>query len=209
MPWAFLLFPCGRFPLGNGEGLPAGWSCPLRCGRFGKGGGGMEAITSRQNKVVREAAELCPLRGSAGNGGSSSARAPAFVRTRPALGWRFCGALSRRRPGKKYAHYLRPVLAASGESYRIADHVAGLLSSTKHPQGGVLPMPLAPQPARTPGPAGNLLRSAGGPAGPRQPGHYPPHGRGAGGFTGVPFGGVLRPPLPQGPAGFYGGRCSA
>ena len=36
---------------------------------------------------------------------------------------------------QKYVRYLEPVLAAAGESYLVADHVAPLLSSTKHPQG--------------------------------------------------------------------------
>lgn len=100
MPWAFLLFPCGRFPLGKGEGLPAGWSSPLRCGRFGKGAAGWRPLPAGKTKWCERRQSFCPLRGSAGNGGSSSARAPAFVRTRPALGWRFCGALSQRAPGK-------------------------------------------------------------------------------------------------------------
>ena len=36
---------------------------------------------------------------------------------------------------EKYAAYLRPVLERARQSYLVADHVAGLLSSTKSPQG--------------------------------------------------------------------------
>ena len=36
---------------------------------------------------------------------------------------------------EKYAAYLQPVLERARQSYLVADHVAGLLSSTKSPQG--------------------------------------------------------------------------
>ncbi len=95
----------------------------------------METITSRQNKIVREAAALL-----------SSAEERRARREFLCEGARLCqdGARSgvkilrcffTRDAREKYASYLEPVLAASGESYLVADHVAQLLSSTKHSQG--------------------------------------------------------------------------
>ena len=43
--------------------------------------------------------------------------------------------LHRGRGPKKYGEYLRPVLRAAERAYCIAEHVAPLLSDTKHPQG--------------------------------------------------------------------------
>lgn len=95
----------------------------------------MEKITSRQNKTVRDAAAL-------GDSGEERRRRGAFL----CEGARLCQDAARSgvevercfvtaQALEKYAGYLEPVLAVSRESYLIADHVAGLLSDTRHPQG--------------------------------------------------------------------------
>ncbi len=95
----------------------------------------MERITSRQNKIVRDAAALL---------GSPEER-----RRRKGFlceGARLCEDAARsgvevlrcfvtQQAMEKYARYVEPVLAVSRESYLVADHVAGLLSDTRHPQG--------------------------------------------------------------------------
>ena len=84
----------------------------------------MEKITSRQNKTVREAAALL-----------SSAE------ERAARGEFLCSGIKVLRcfvtaqALEKYAAYLQPVLERARQSYLVAGHVAGLLSSTKSPQG--------------------------------------------------------------------------
>lgn len=95
----------------------------------------METITSRQNKIVREAASL------ASSGEERRARREFLCE-----GARLCQDAARSgvkilrcfftgEAKEKYASYLEPVLAVSGESYLVADHVAQLLSSTKNSQG--------------------------------------------------------------------------
>ncbi len=92
-------------------------------------------ITSRQNPLIRRAAALL--------------RSPEQRRKENVFlceGARLCrdAVLSdvpveicffTKRAEEKYGEYLAPVLAACGESYRVEDHVAELLSSTKSPQG--------------------------------------------------------------------------
>lgn len=95
----------------------------------------MEAITSRQNKIAREAASLV-------SSGEERQSRKEFL----CEGARLCQDAARsgvkirrcfftQSAGEKYARYLEPVLAAAGESYLVAEHVAQLLSSTKHSQG--------------------------------------------------------------------------
>lgn len=92
-------------------------------------------ISSRKNPLVREAAAL--------------ARDPAKRREERRFlceGARLCqdAALSgvgieacfyTEEAGKKYHEYLEPVLKSCGDAYVVEDHVAGLLSATKAPQG--------------------------------------------------------------------------
>ena len=95
----------------------------------------MEAITSRQNKVVREAAELLSSAGERRKRRQFLCEGARLCEDAARSGVEILRCFVTEGAREKYAHYLQPVLAASGESYRIADHVAGLLSSTKHPQG--------------------------------------------------------------------------
>ena len=165
----------------------------------------MEVITSRQNKVVREAAELLSSAGERRKRRQFLCEGARLCEDAARSGVEILRCFVTEGAREKYAHYLQPVLAASGESYRIADHVAGLLSSTKHPQGVFCqcrwPRSLQEPPARRetscavleglqdPGNLGTILRTA----------------EALGVSQVCLFGGVLRPPLPQGPAGFYGG----
>ena len=95
----------------------------------------MDTITSRQNKIVREAAALL-------SSAEERKRRGQFL----CEGARLCEDAARSGVGilrcfftaqaqRKYARYLEPVLSAAGESFQVSDHVAPLLSSTKHPQG--------------------------------------------------------------------------
>lgn len=91
-------------------------------------------ITSRQNRLVREAAALSD---------------PAERRCRNAFlaeGARLCEDAARcgvpvrscfftEEARRKYASYLAPVLSRCGKAFQVEPHVAQLLSDTKHPQG--------------------------------------------------------------------------
>ena len=94
----------------------------------------METITSRQNKIIREAAALS-------SGEERRARGEFLCE-----GARLCQDAARsgveilrcfftEEAKQKYAPYVEEASAASGESYLVADHVAKLLSSTKNSQG--------------------------------------------------------------------------
>ena len=95
----------------------------------------MEEITSRQNKTARQAAALL-------GSGEERRRRGEFL----CEGARLCEDAARsgveiarcfvtRQALEKYARYLEPVLERSQESFLVADHVAALLSDTRHPQG--------------------------------------------------------------------------
>lgn len=136
----------------------------------------MEAITSRQNKVVREAAELLSSAGERRKRRQFLCEGARLCEDAARSGVEILRCFVTEGAREKYAQYLRPVLAASGESYQIADHVAGLLSSTKHPQGVFCqcrwPRSLQEPPARRetscavleglqdPGNLGTILRTA-------------------------------------------------
>ena len=168
-------------------------------------------ITSRQNKLVRRAAAL-------GEDASARREQGLFL----CEGARLCqdAALSgveveacffTRRGEERYGQYLQPVLERAREAYRVEDHVARLLSSTKNGQGvfclcrrpeglgmGLSGRELSGpclvlEQLQDPGNLGTVLRTAEAP----------------GGGEGLPAGGVLRPPVPQGPAGLYGGGVPA
>lgn len=92
-------------------------------------------ITSRQNKTVREAAELA-------RDGDKRRKERRFL----CEGARLCrdavlsgieveSCFFTEQAREKYAEYLGPVLSSCRESYFIEEHVAGLLSSTKTSQG--------------------------------------------------------------------------
>lgn len=128
MPWAFLLFL--KWEEG-GRGFLASLSRRI----LQEGGGWMDSITSRQNKIVREAAAL-----------SSSGEERRKRREFLCEGARLCQDAARsgvkvlrcfftEEAQRKYVPYLEQILAVSGESYQVANHVAQLLSSTKHSQG--------------------------------------------------------------------------
>lgn len=95
----------------------------------------MEKITSRQNKMVREGAALL-----------SSAEERRSREEFLCEGARLCQDAARSgveihrcfftgQAREKYARYLEPVLQVCEEAYWVEDHVAQLLSSTKHSQG--------------------------------------------------------------------------
>lgn len=92
-------------------------------------------ITSRQNKIVKDAAALI----------KDTAKRRDEQRFL-CEGARLCrdAALSdipvkicfyTEQAAEKYAEYLKPILAVAAESYIVEEHVAGLLSSTKSSQG--------------------------------------------------------------------------
>ena len=90
----------------------------------------MEKITSRQNKTVREAAALL-------SSAEERAARGEFLWCQDAArsGIEVLRCFVTAQALEKYAAYLQPVLERARQSYLVADHVAGLLSSTKSPQG--------------------------------------------------------------------------
>ena len=62
-------------------------------------------------------------------------RARGSARTPPEAARRSPRAFTPEAAAEKYGEYLRPVLRAAERAYCIAEHVAPLLSDTKHPQG--------------------------------------------------------------------------
>lgn len=92
-------------------------------------------ITSRQNKIVRETAALLKdgaKRRAEGHFLCEGARLcrDAVLSAVPVELCFYTEASA-----EKYAEYLRPILQAAQQSYLVEEHVAGLLSSTKSPQG--------------------------------------------------------------------------
>lgn len=92
-------------------------------------------ITSRQNRLAREAAALAA-------DGEKRRETGLFL----CEGARLCQDAARSGIGveacfftpqakERYGEYIRPVLACCREAYEIEDHVAALLSATKHTQG--------------------------------------------------------------------------
>ena len=116
-------FPAGASRWERGRRtLPAGWSSPFD-GRFGRGRRDGGHYQPAKTKWCERRQKLCPLRGGAESGSSSAGRPP--LRT-PPLGWRFCGALSQRTPG-------REVCPLSGSPYwQPAEKVIG----SRGPCGG-------------------------------------------------------------------------
>lgn len=133
----------------------------------------METITSRQNKIIREAAALS-------SGEERRARREFLCE-----GARLCQDAARsgveilrcfftENAKKRYAPYVEETVAASRESYQVADHVAQLLSSTKNSQGvfcqcrwpkpqdeaGEEPFALVLEDLQDPGNLGTVLRTA-------------------------------------------------
>ena len=95
----------------------------------------MDTITSRQNKIVREAASLLSSAEERRQRGQFLCEGARLCEDAARSGVEILRCFFTAQAQQKYARYLEPVLAAAGESYLVADHVAPLLSSTKHPQG--------------------------------------------------------------------------
>lgn len=95
----------------------------------------MERITSRQNKTVRDAGALLSSPEERRRRGEFLCEGARLCQDAARSGVEVVRCFVTEQAMEKYARYLEPVLAVSGESYLIADHVAGLLSDTRHPQG--------------------------------------------------------------------------
>ena len=134
-------------------------------------------ITSRQNRLVREAAALAA-------DGEKRREKGLFL----CEGARLCQDAARSGVGveacfftlqarERYRAYVEPVLACCREAYEIEDHVAALLSATRHTQGvfclcrwpqglagGELPLDGGPclvlEQLQDPGNLGTVLRTA-------------------------------------------------
>lgn len=95
----------------------------------------MEKITSRQNKTVREAAALLSSAEERAARGEFLCEGARLCQDAARSGIEVLRCFVTAQALEKYAAYLRPVLERARQSYLVADHVAGLLSSTKSPQG--------------------------------------------------------------------------
>lgn len=130
-----------RFFLSNLRGpFPV---CPgLLPGRQGATGPGedmrettnMERITSRQNPLVRQAAALLKG-GGRRESGQFLCEGARLCRDAVLSGVKIDACFVTESAREKYGSYLQEIQAAAGKSYLIEDHVAGLLSDTKSPQG--------------------------------------------------------------------------
>ena len=95
----------------------------------------METITSRQNRTVREAASLLSSGEERRQRGEFLCEGARLCQDAALSGVEILRCFVTAQALEKYAPYVRPVLAVSREAYQVADHVAGLLSSTKSSQG--------------------------------------------------------------------------
>lgn len=135
----------------------------------------METITSRQNKTVREAAALLSSGEERRQRGEFLCEGARLCQDAALSGVEILRCFVTAEAQNKYARYLEPVLQQAGECFQVADHVAGLLSSTKHPQGvfcqccwpqslGVKEVPQAScavlEDLQDPGNLGTVLRTA-------------------------------------------------
>ena len=165
----------------------------------------MEKITSRQNKTVREAAALLSSAEERAARGEFLCEGARLCQDAARSGIEVLRCFVTAQALEKYAAYLQPVLERARQSYLVADHVAGLLSSTKSPQGvfcqcrwpqGLLAGDAAGggscavlEDLQDPGNLGTILRTA--------------EALGIGRV--VLLGDCCDPPLPQSAAGLYGG----
>lgn len=92
-------------------------------------------ITSRQNRLVREAAALGSRRSRRQEERRFLCEGARLCRDAALSGVKVDHCFFTPRAGEAYGEYLKPVLSAAQEVWRIEDHVAALLSSTKTPQG--------------------------------------------------------------------------
>lgn len=95
----------------------------------------MEKITSRQNKTVREAAALLSSAEERAARGEFLCEGARLCQDAARSGIEVLRCFVTAQALEKYAAYLQPVLERARQSYLVAGHVAGLLSSTKSPQG--------------------------------------------------------------------------
>ena len=95
----------------------------------------METITSRQNRTVREAASLLSSGEERRQRGEFLCEGARLCQDAALSGVEILRCFVTAQALEKYAPYVKPVLAVSREAYQVADHVAGLLSSTKSSQG--------------------------------------------------------------------------
>ncbi len=94
----------------------------------------MERITSRQNPLVRQAAALLKG-GGRRESGQFLCEGARLCRDAVLSGVKIDACFVTESAREKYGSYLQEIQAAAGKSYLIEDHVAGLLSDTKSPQG--------------------------------------------------------------------------
>lgn len=95
----------------------------------------METITSRQNKIVREAAALLSSTEERRSRREFLCEGARLCQDAARSGVKILRCFFTEEAREKYAFYVEQVLAVSEESYLVADHVAQLLASTKHSQG--------------------------------------------------------------------------
>lgn len=94
-----------------------------------------ERITSRKSPVVRDAASLLQKAEKRSEAGLFMAEGARLCADAARSGTAIAACFYTEAAAEKYGEYLRPVLRAAERAYCIAEHVAPLLSDTKHPQG--------------------------------------------------------------------------
>ena len=92
-------------------------------------------ITSRQNKLVRRAAALGEDAAARREQGLFLCEGARLCQDAALSGVEVEACFFTRRGEERYGQYLQPVLERAREAYRVEDHVAQLLSSTKNGQG--------------------------------------------------------------------------
>lgn len=95
----------------------------------------MEKITSRQNRIVRDAAALLSFPEERRHRGEFLCEGARLCEDAVRSGVEVLRCFVTQQAMEKYARYVQPVLKAGREQYLVADHVAELLSDTRHPQG--------------------------------------------------------------------------
>ncbi len=95
----------------------------------------VERITSRKSPVVRDAASLLQKAEKRSEAGLFMAEGARLCADAARSGTEIAVCFYTETAEKKYGEYLRPVIRTAEQTYCIAEHIAPLLSDTKHPQG--------------------------------------------------------------------------
>lgn len=95
----------------------------------------MERITSRQNERVKSHAKLLKSAAARREAGQFLCEGARLCRDAVQSGVQVTDFYVTEQALEKYGDYCREITAAAAHGYLISDHVAPLLSDTKHPQG--------------------------------------------------------------------------